>query len=239
MIRILPVLGLALLAVLLVAADGDRPAVDGTTRFLLTVVRQDPGAAGEGTPLDLTELGKPAAPVGPTAANLAADGFVAAVPHGKKILEAIRARGAADVLYRGECETRSGAKAMWETGRKFPVPIVSLRGDARTVSTSYEQTGAELEVEWLKGTNRVVAQIEFSAARRLHGQVGCIIDQHQSCGTVQLPDGYTAIFTFLNRVPAEILNRMPKELATDAAPQPDLVTQYWVLLTRMDVAPAK
>jgi len=231
--RLAFVLVLVVVAVGIVAADGEQPTTHNS-RYIVTILELPVDGAATGRPLDLLELGKPADAIVPRAANLAADGFVGAVPHSKKILAAIRGRGSAEVLHRGELETRFGRKGTWISGTRIPVPNVSLRGNARTVSVMFEETGVKLEVEPLQNDHANLL-LEFTAVTRLHNEVGPVSRKFSMQGVVLLPDGYTAIYSYLNRVPSEVLDRMPAELKVEGEIGNDLVTQYFVLVTRMDV----
>jgi hypothetical protein len=231
--RFAVVLVLGVVAVGIVAADGERSGGDGS-RYLLTIVEVPVDGAATGHPLSLDELGKPGDAIRPRAANLAMDGFVGAVKHSKRILAAIRQRGDSEAIHRGELETRVRRKGTWISGVKIPVPVVSLRANARTVSTTFEEVGVKFEVEPLLDDHTNLL-LEFSAASRLNSEVGPVIRKFSMRGTILLPDGYTAIYTCLDRVPSEVLDRMPAEVKQPGEVGKDLVTQYFVLVTRMDL----
>ena len=66
-----------------------------------------------------------------------------------------------------------------------------------------------------------------------------VIFEVSSKGRFMLPDGYTAILSFLDRVDGRLLmNSVESYLEEQAAPQDvpaDIVAQYFVLITRMDL----
>ena len=237
MIRLLPVIGLLLVGLVFVAAggEGDDYPPPETSRIQVVVVGQDVEAFGpDGPPLKMEELGKPAGALVPKAAGMKADGFVATVPHSKKILAAIRARGPAEVLWRGEFEAAYRAKGAWLSGTKIPFATVSLRGDQPTVSVTYEEIGAKVEAEQTR-PDFYNAKIEFTAATRIHSELGPVVGKFSSIGQVHLPDGCTAIYSFLDRVPLEFAINLPGEIRGKQQIMMDRVRQYFVLLTRMDV----
>ena len=235
--RLAVVLFIAVVAVGIVAADAKQGLVHNS-RYIVTIVELEVDGAATGRPLDIQELGTPAGAIVPRAANLAAASLVGAVPHSEKILAAIRQRGSAEVIHRGELETRTGRKGTWISGTQIPVPIVSLRGNARTVSTTFQQTGVKLEVEPLTDDHSNLL-LEFTAATRLHDEVGPVTRKFSMQGTVLLPDGYTAIYSCLDRVPSEVLERMPLEVRGSGKTGSDHVRQYFVLVTHMDLVRGK
>jgi hypothetical protein len=238
--RLTAVFVLAILLVGVVAAgDGEKGRAADHSRYELTILRQDVTAGDSGARFTLEDFGSPEKAVVPRAGNLRTAGFLGAIPWTPKIMQVLLARKDCHVLWRGEVEGVPGRKLSWVASTELPVVVTSRRGDQETVSMTYKQVGAKLELE-PSGGDVLHLNVQFSAATYIGRDLGAVISQISSQGVVGLPDGYTAVFCHLDRIPVGFLNQ-PSTLAKPRSyvPTEDDVSRFYVLLTRMDLERAE
>jgi hypothetical protein len=215
------------------------------TRYRVRIVKVDLDPAGSGPPLTLESFPRelPDAIV-PLAESAAAAGHFGAVPYRTNLDAAVAEGTRARVLYRGETESAPGKKCSIHHGQRFPVTMVQLRGNQTTVTTSFEKVGFSLDLtpkhsgqkDDLRPGRVHDVKIEFSAVTATDADGAPVISSVSSYGTIVLPDAYTSVLSFVERVPGELLRgRQTETDAAGAAPVPDAFVQYFVLITRLDL----
>jgi hypothetical protein len=235
--RVLPILLLGAIAFTIVAASGDSdqpPPI--TTRFRVAIVKV-PVLGPDATPLRMADFGdKPAGAIRPMAGGPYADGLLGAIAYSPAVREKLLAREGAEVVCRGELESFGNRPAQLVTGVKFPLQTVSMRGGQPTVSTTYEQLGAKVQIV-TNSPDLYDTHIEFSTMHLARGGRVPILSQFSSEGSLHLPDGYTSILSFMDRVDGDVTRQLPEEVLEVKEAEvvvPSIATQYFVLLTRMD-----
>ena len=110
----------------------------------------------------------------------------------------------------------------------------------RDFSREFQKVGATMEVR-AAGNDDHDVNLQFSAVSAWSQDGMPVIYTASSKGRLHLPDGFTAVFDFLDRVESESVTRSPEERVTDGPnggeTSRDVVARYVLLLTRLDLAP--
>jgi hypothetical protein len=213
----------------------------GTSRYRVTLVRLAVPEDSTGGPLLLTEFGRevPGA-ILPRSRAPGLVGHFGAVPVQRDLLKVLKQRSTGmEVVFCGEMEGLLGTKCSVNSGQKFPLRSTELRGTQEFVTTRFEQIGVQVDLERkpdkgsVRDTHSVAMQLSAVTAQVDGGN--CVLFQVSSKGTISLPDGYTTVFSFLDRVEGGIFANAVKGQTPALAVPPDLVAEYFLLLTRMDL----
>jgi len=223
-----------------VPADGqdvsDRPSTGGSTRFRATLVRVTLPDDGDAKPLTLSEIGVTAdSAVTPRAALMKQTGEFGSLRYPHSLLAAMRKRGKTKVLFGGEVEVVHLQKARLQYGQKFPIRSVDIRGNQTIVTTKLQEVGMEVELAPTDRPDFYLAQIEFSAVSVRQGSADAIITSVGTSGGVHLRDGYTAVFTFVDRIAGVAYITQGDSQEDVAVEERDTLVQFFVLLTRTDL----
>ena len=225
-------------------AQEEGAASGGTTRYRVTVLRLALPADAHGEPLTIVDLGGavPGAIV-PAAGSPGASGHLGALPDRPDLIEKIGAKGSTyEVIFRGETESAIGRRSNIDYGQRFPVHTLDIRSGASIVTTRFEKIGFSLDIERSAGRDFLdghTAKFEVSSVSATRGGRDPVFFSVSAAGTIRLPDGYTAVFSYLDRVEGFCFALGPEDLAAGALPgeevPPDVVVQYFVLITRLDL----
>ena len=223
----------------------DGVAVAVSSRYRVTVLRVAVPAEATGEALNLADFAReiPGALVAKSDAP-GLRGHFGAVPSQKDLLHMLSKRGTSmEVIFTGETETVPGKKGSVNSGQRFPLATMEMRGNQTIVTTKFEQTGIKVEVlrSPHPGPRGDVHEmtVELSATTAHVGGMNPVIFEVASKGSFMLPDGYTAVLSYLDRVEGFVLMNTVQSLAAGTpAPQEmpaDIVAQYFMLVTRMDL----
>ncbi len=240
---IVGVLAIARSARLASAQDGGgAPAAEtdpGSSRLRATLVRVTLPPDSDGGPVRLAELGpKPPAAVRPrrdASTDAAGTGEFAAIPYPHDLLAAFRKRGQTRVLARSEVEVLpTQRKVRIRSVKDFPIQIENINAGNRVLTTQFKSIGFDLGLERAGDAKSGLwtAHLEFSDIVARRASVPIIMKVSTS-GGLRLPDGYTAVFTHVERVEGETL-ALTSPSGEAKKPPEDVVQQYFVLLTRLD-----
>ena len=216
-----------------------------SSRYRVTVLRVSVPENSTGDALSLTEFAReiPGALVARSDAP-GLKGQFAAVPAQKDLVHQLGLRGTAmEVIFTGETETVPGRKATVSSGQKSPVVTAEVRGTQRIVTTRFERIGLKVEIGRAllpsPGADIHSLVTEFSAISAFVGKVSPVIFEVTSRGDFLLPDGYTLILSYLDRVEGRLFMHTVDSLAAgESGPldvPADVVVQYYILISRMDL----
>ncbi len=214
------------------------------SRYRMTVLRVAVPAGATGEALDLADFAReiPGALVARSDAP-GLKGQFAAVPSQKDLVHMLSKRGTSmEVIFAGETETTPGKRAVIYSRQRFPIRTVELRGNQRIVTTKFEVTAVKVELgrNALPGPRGDVHEmaVEVSSAAAYVG-LDPVISELSTRGEFMLPDGYTAVLSFFDRIEGIVLMNTVDSLAEARdGPQDvpaDVAAQYFVLITRMDL----
>lgn len=159
-------------------------------------------------------------------------GWFAAVHTAKSLFEMLAPTGSAKVIGRGEVELTPDTVVSWNAGTEIPITSVQVKGDTQYETTTFQKTGFTAKLQRLGESDLFSVQLELKNVEAFAKGPGDrpVVFSGSTMGGVTLPDGYTSIFSFTDRVSGELLPE------TDAKVKSDRVVQYFVGITRYDLA---
>lgn len=236
-IGLLAVLGAAVVAAQTAGSVGAQTAEEiPSRRYRATVVEVEHPETSDGAALTLKDLGGMEGAIVPAADGLRGQGYFGALPEPNRLLGLLAKRGRTEVLFRGEVESDGRNVASITSGTQVPVTAVELRGDQTIVTTKFYDTGFLFEIKGRGRDDHTVAlQLSaISGMTRFESTRHPQISKFASKGSLRLPDGYTAVYSFFLRTQSYVRAGWPPEPAAEN-PMPDGVKEWIVLLTRMDL----
>ncbi|MHC4472606.1 MAG: hypothetical protein ACYTDY_11360 [Planctomycetota bacterium] len=218
------------------------PAADqGTmTRYKVALVRVIVPASTDGAPLHLKDaagLSHPAIKF--RSATATAAGYFGALQYPHDLMKHLHAMGEAEVLFRAEMETVRGREGIAEVKKEIPVRAVDVRGDQTIITTKYQRVGLNAQIMSTDDRHHDI-EASFTAVSAWTPGGEPILFSVATRGSILLPDGYTAVLAFLDRVEGESLTRLPWERVSDQPKEreraaTDSVARCFLLVTRLDL----
>jgi hypothetical protein len=214
-------------------APGPAGAPPGPTRFRIQAARLTLAAGSSEKPLGIDAFQHLSGAIVPTDSVRRGENWFGAVRTPEPVLAQLAGLGHLETVFSGETELTRGS-GMLSLSREFPVHAEEIRGDQTIQTVRFEKSGLDVQLTPAAPSHYTV-EISLKAVSAVVRDLGVlpVITTMRSTGEVWIPDGYTAVFCHTDRIPGELIHPRPE--APGVARPADVVVQYFVLLTRLDL----